>query len=237
MLAAADLHWWYRGRRRIVRAELDTLGLPPAARLLDAGCGGGQTLDVLSEFGTAIGIDPDADSVTRARSRGHEATVAALPELPFDDGAFDACTCLDVLEHLDDDASALGELARVIVPGGGLLVTVPAYEALWSEHDEANEHVRRYRARTLKPLALRTGWEIERLTYFNMLLLAPAAIVRVAARYRRRPRSTAASELDFTPRALNSALEMPLRAEAALLRCGGRLPVGLSLLAVLRRRP
>jgi hypothetical protein len=70
-----------------------------------------------------------------------------------------------------------------------------------------------------------------------MLLLAPAAIVRVAARYRRRPRSTAASELDFTPRALNSALEMPLRAEAALLRCGGRLPVGLSLLAVLRRRP
>src|SRR4051812_4483357 len=218
MLAAADLHWWYRGRRRIVRVELEALGPPPGARLLDAGCGGGQTLDVLREFGAAIGIDPDADCVARARaaprgrgrgspgtpapppraprarapprarSRGHEAAVAALPELPFDDGAFDACTCLDVLEHLSDDESALAELARVTAPAGGLLVTVPAYEALWSEHDRANEHLRRYRAHTLKPLAPRTGWEIERLTYFNTLLLAPAAIVRVAGRYRRRAR-------------------------------------------------
>jgi SAM-dependent methyltransferase len=237
MLAAADRHWWYRGRRRIVRAQLEGLGLPPAARLLDAGCGGGQTLDVLSDFGVATGIDPDDDSVALARLRGHEVLIAALPELPFDDGTFDACTCLDVLEHLTDDASALAELARVTAPAGGLLVTVPAYEALWSEHDEANEHVRRYRARTLKPLVLRTGWEVERLTYFNTLLLAPAAIVRLAGRYRRRPSSAVASELDFTPPALNGALEVPLRAEAALLRCGGRLPVGLSLLAVLRRRP
>jgi len=236
MLAAADLHWWYRGRRRIVRVELEALGPPPGARLLDAGCGGGQTLDVLREFGAAIGIDPDADCVARARARGHEAAVAALPELPFDDGAFDACTCLDVLEHLSDDESALAELARVTAPAGGLLVTVPAYEALWSEHDRANEHLRRYRAHTLKPLAARTGWEIERLTYFNTLLLAPAAIVRVAGRYRRRPRPAAVSELNFTPRVLNGALELPLRAEAALLRCGARLPVGLSLLAILRRR-
>jgi SAM-dependent methyltransferase len=235
MLAAADIHWWYRGRRRIVRAELEALDLPATARLLDAGCGGGQTLDLLDEFGGPIGIDPDAESVALARSRNHEVAIAALPDLPFDDDTFTACTCLDVLEHLEDDEAALAELARVTVASGALLVTVPAYEALWSAHDEANEHLRRYRARTLKPLALRTGWSVERLTYFNCLLLPPTAAVRLAGRYRRR--SAAASDLHLTPRALNGALEMPLRVEAALLRRGGRLPAGLSLLGVLRRQP
>jgi SAM-dependent methyltransferase len=235
MLAAADIHWWYRGRRHIVRAKLEALDLPATARLLDAGCGGGQTLDLLEEFGRPIGIDPDAESVALARLRDHEVAIAALPDLPFDDDTFTACTCLDVLEHLEDDDAALAELARVTVASGALLVTVPAYEALWSEHDEANEHLRRYRAGTLKRLALRTGWSVERLTYFNCLLLAPAAAVRLVGRYRRR--SAAVSDLHLTPRALNGALEMPLRVEAALLRCGGRLPAGLSLLGVLRRQP
>jgi SAM-dependent methyltransferase len=236
MLASADVHWWYRGRRRIVRAELEALELPRPARLLDAGCGGGQTLDLLDDFGRPTGIDPDVGSIALSRARGHDVAVAALPDLPFDDGTFTACTCLDVLEHLADDEAALAELARVTAASGALLVTVPAYELLWSEHDEANEHRRRYRAGTLKRLALRAGWSVERLTYFNSLLLAPAAAVRLASGYRRR-RSPDVSDLDLTPRALNRALEMPLRAEAALLRCGGRLPAGLSLLAVLRRQP
>src|SRR4051794_25121572 len=107
MLAAADIHWWYRGRRRIVRAELEALDLPATARLLDAGCGGGQTLDLLEEFGRPTGIDPDAESVALARSRNHEVAIAALPDLPFDDDTFTACTCLDVLEHLEDDEAAL----------------------------------------------------------------------------------------------------------------------------------
>jgi SAM-dependent methyltransferase len=236
MLAAADEHWWYRGRRRIVRAELERLGLPPDARLLDAGCGSGQLLDLLSEFGRPVGVDPDLESVACAAARGRDVIAAGLPELPFPDATFAACTCLDVLEHLPDDTAALAELARVTRPGGALLVTVPAYESLWSSHDEANEHLRRYRARNVRALAQRAGCITERVTYFNTLLLAPAAIVRLAERLRRRPRAATASDLDLTPRALNGALEVPLRIEAALLRHGGRLPAGLSLLAVLRRQ-
>jgi len=236
MVAAADDHWWYRGRRRIVRVELETLDLAPGARLLDAGCGAGQTLDLLRDFGAATGIDLDADCVALATARGHDALVAALPDLPFADGTFDACTCLDVLEHIGDDEAALAELARVTAAGGALVVTVPAYEALWSAHDVANEHVRRYRARMLRPLADKTGWRIERLTYFNSVLLAPAALVRLAGRLRRRPRAPEHSDLHLTPASLNGALELPLRFEAALLRSGGRLPAGLSLLAVMSRR-
>lgn len=236
MLAAADLHWWYRGRRRIVRDALETLELPPTSRLLDAGCGGGQTLDLLAEFGSAIGIDPDARSVALARARDHDAAVAAMPNLPFDDDTFAAVTCLDVLEHLDEDSAALVEIARVTRPRGALVVTVPAYEALWSAHDEANQHKRRYRARTLHALATRSGWCVERTTYFNSLLLPAAALVRVARRFGSSgDAGDEGSELALTPRPLNGMLEMPLRAEAALLRRGARLPAGLSLLAVLTR--
>jgi SAM-dependent methyltransferase len=236
MLAAAESHWWYRGRRRIVRAELDALKMAPGARLLDAGCGSGHTLDLLSAYGDSLGIDPDQESVTRTAARGHRALVGALPSLPFEDGTFTATTCLDVLEHIEDDDAALAELRRVTAPGGALLVTVPAYAALWSSHDVANEHVRRYRAGTLRALAGRVGVRIERLTYFNSLLLPAAAAVRLAERARRRvPERT--SHLALTPPSLNSALELPLRVEAALLRAGARLPAGLSLLAVLRREP
>jgi SAM-dependent methyltransferase len=233
MLAAADLHWWYRGRRRIVRDELAALELAPGAALLDVGCAGGQTLELLGAYGHAVGVDPDAASVAAARARGHECFVAGLPELPFDDESFAAGTCLDVLEHLPDDQCALLELARVTARDGALLVTVPAYEALWSEHDRANEHFRRYRAGTLRPLAQRCGWTVERMTYFNTLLLPAAAAVRVTERFRRSP---GASDLALTPSSLNAALELPLRMEAAVLRHGGHLPAGLSLLAVLRRR-
>ena len=233
MLAAADVHWWYRGRRRILRAELEALGIDGCARLLDAGCGAGQTLALLAQFGEAIGVDPDARSVQLARAHGRHAVVGALPSLPFADEAFSACTCLDVIEHLDDDLAALLELRRVTAAGGALLVSVPAYQALWSAHDEANEHRRRYSARRLRALARAAGWEVERLTYFNSLLLPAVATVRLSERLRHR--QVARSDLDLTPGSLNGLLELPLRIEAAYLRTGARLPAGLSLLAVLRR--
>jgi SAM-dependent methyltransferase len=235
MLAAADVHWWYRGRRRILRAELEALDIPPGSRLLDAGCGSGQTLALLAEFGDVTGIDPDERSVTLAVARGRRAVVAALPELPYADETFAVSTCLDVLEHLDDDRAALIELRRVTAPDGALLVSVPAYPVLWSDHDIANEHVRRYRAAGLRSVVGSAGWTVARLTYFNALLLPAAATVRLAGRLRRSTRPPGHSDLDLTPGALNGLLELPLRLEAAYLRTGARLPAGLSLLAVLRR--
>ncbi len=234
MLDLDEHHWWYRGRRVIVRSEIDRLGLSAGARVLDAGCGSGRTLEDLAEYGTVSGIELDPQAAEFAASRGcGEVKVGRLEELPWDDGSFDLITCLDVLEHIPDDRGALTELRRVCRFGGRMLLTVPAYQALWSLHDAANHHYRRYSRRGLRLVALEAGWQLVRLTSFNSILLPVAAAVRLAQRHRR-PDSTYNPELNLGPAWLNSVLERPLRLEARWLDRGGTLPAGLSLLAVLQ---
>jgi SAM-dependent methyltransferase len=233
MLEVDEHHWWYRGRRRIIRAELDRLTLPPGALLLDAGCGSGRTMEDLVEYGRVYGleVDPDATEIARARGVG-EVLPGRLEDLPFDDAMFDLITCLDVLEHVPDDRLALRELRRVTKPGGWLLATVPAYPALWSLHDRINHHYRRYERRTLREAALDAGWIVRRVTFFFSFLLAPAALVRLAQRHRAEDHYK--PDLTIGPAWLNTILEQPLRIEASWLARGATLPAGLSLLAMIQ---
>jgi SAM-dependent methyltransferase len=242
MLDHDERHWWYRGRRRIVCDVVARLGVPPDARVLDAGCGSGRMLDELARsFAYVDGIELSEEGVALARGRaGGRADVrrGRVEELPWPEETFDLVLSLDVVEHTPDDRATLRELRRVTKPGGALLLTVPAYQALWSRHDVVNHHFRRYDRRMLRALAAETGWAIERMTSFNALLLGPAAAVRLAQRVRHGADgggTAPASELALTPPRLSPLLELPLRAEAAWLRDGARsLPAGLSLLAVLR---
>lgn len=234
LLAADEYHWWYRGRRLIIRAELDRLPLRAGARVLDAGCGSGRTLQDLRAYGEVSGIELSDLAAEHARGRElGEVRVGSVERLPWEDRSFDLVTCLDVLEHTPDDAVVLRELRRVTKPGGWLLVTVPAYPALWSTHDIVNHHYRRYTRRTLRRAATDAAWSVDRLTSFNSLLLPAAAAVRISQRYRRRHHNDHVSELHVGRRWLNGVLERPLRLEAALLRRGHTLHAGLSLLAVL----
>jgi SAM-dependent methyltransferase len=234
MVALDDRHWWYRGRRRVVMAEIERLTLPPRPMLLDAGCGSGRMLDELVQLGIAFGIDSSAWALAAARARGHsDVALGTVEQMPYPDGAFDLVTCLDVLEHTPDHERTLTELRRVTAPGGHLVITVPAYQSLWSAHDEANRHFRRYRRGTLREAALAAEWEIVRDTHFNSVLLPPAALVRLARKIGggRGKRS----ELSFTPAWLDGLLASPFRLEAGLIRRGFRLPAGLSVLGVLRK--
>jgi len=228
-----ESHWWYRGRLRIVLREVERLAIPSGARILDAGCGSGRVLDALAQFGQVTGVDLSSAAVAAASARGHErVSRAPIEELPFEDSRFHLVTCLDVIEHTDDDCGALRELLRVTRPGGHLLVTAPAYQALWSAHDVRNEHRRRYTRGGLRQVAASVGWELVRDTHFNTLLLAPAAAVRLAGRVREGRRR---SELALTPQWLTPVLELPLRLEAAYLGRGGSLPAGLSVAALFTR--
>lgn len=237
MLAVDERHWWYRGRRRVIRAELDKLPLPADARVLDAGCGSGRTLQELADYGEVSGIELNSDAAELARSRGlGEVRIGALEHLPWEDETFDLVTCLDVVEHVPDDVAALVELLRVTRRGGWLLITVPAHQALWSRHDEANHHYRRYSRASLRGAALAAGWKVTRITAFNSLLLAPAAAVRITQRHRG-SRNGHSNALEIPPAPLNEALERPLTLEARWLAAGHTFPLGLSLLTLLRRPP
>ena len=235
-----ERHWWYRGRRAVLEAVLDGLGLPAGgdARILDAGCGSGRNMVALARRGAVTGVELAEQSLEAARARGLGPVLPGSLDdpLPFADGAFDLAVALDVLEHVADDGAALRELARVVAPGGRLLVTVPQYGWLWGEHDVLAHHHRRYTRATLLRRAADAGFEPERVTGFNAVLLPAIAVARLVQRARRRAQP--ASDLGRTPQgAVNGALERVIRAEAALIGRRRDLPAGVSLLAVLRRQP
>lgn len=229
--------WWYRGRRRIVMEVIRSLPLPRPARVLDAGCGSGRTMEELATLGEAVGLEPSPASLEVARSRGvGEVVEGSLSAAPFADHSFDLATALDVIEHIDDDRGALAELRRVVRPGGFLVVTVPAYPSLWGPHDVANQHRRRYTRAGLLDAARSAGWQPVRTTHFNSILLPPAAAVRRLRQLLPQDGAEARSELNLTPAWLDDLLERPMRAEARLIATGRRIPAGLSLLAVLTWR-
>jgi len=238
-------HWWFAGTRRVV---LDVLARhlpaddrPP--RLVDVGCGTGGTTVRLARLGRAVGVDLAPAALTLARERGKAADPAPLwlradaAGLPLATGWADAVTLLDLLEHTDDERPVLAEALRVLRPGGLLLVTVPALPALWSEHDEALHHRRRYRRSGLKNVLEDQGVEIQLLTHYNSLLLPAVAVARGLGRLRRavRPRGgPPESDLALPPGPINRLLAGLLASERHLIR-RTRLPLGVSLLAVGRR--
>ena len=186
----------------------------------------------LTAHGTVTGVELSSVSVEIARRRGvGDVLEGSILEMPFPAESFDLAVSLDVIEHLDDDLRALKELRRVVVPGGRLLVTVPAYQWLWSGHDEINHHHRRYTRRSLLDVARQAGWKCARTTYFNSLLLPVAILLRALDPLSSK---TTESSLDLwvPPRPANWLLERPLTLEAAVIGHGGRIPAGLSLLTV-----
>ena len=226
-----DRHWWFRGRRAVIRSLLGRVDLPQQARILDAGCGTGRNLQEYAALGRAQGVEPSQTAVDFCREQGLDVTCAGLEEMPFEEGAFDLVCASDVLEHIEDEAGALRELRRVVAPGGHFVATVPAYEWMWSHHDQRHHHVRRYTRRRLLRAVDGGSWQPVLATYFNTLLLPPIAAVRAAQRLRPAPART---DYELTPRALGMALELPMRVEARLIAAGVRLPAGLSVGLVCR---
>jgi SAM-dependent methyltransferase len=231
---AEDRHWWYQGRRRVLERVIARLGLPAQARILDAGCGSGRNMVDLAHHGSVTGVELSPTSVQLARDRdAGEVLEGSVLDMPFDEGSFDLSVSLDVIEHLEDDIGALRELRRVTKQGAPLLVTVPAYQWLWSGHDEINHHHRRYNRRTLLAAAEAAGWREDSSAHFNSLLLPVAIALRALERFKP---STTKSSLDLwvPPAPLNWALRQPLNLEAAVIGRGGSIPAGLSLLTVFR---
>lgn len=236
-----DKHWWFVGRRRLLLKLLGRVFRPADSNapreILDVGCGTGTMLQHLSAYGNTTGADADAEAVYFCRRRGLE-NVLQLTDatLPFERGAFDLVTMLDVLEHIDDDLGMLGEVFRVLKPDGLLLATVPAYRFLWGAQDEISHHKRRYRAKELEARLEQAGFSLLKLSYFNTLLFPFIAAIRLGRKIV--PGQPAELKSDFTltnAGFLNQLLASIFAWERHLITRFD-LPFGVSIVALARKR-
>lgn len=229
-----ERHWWFVGRRRIVFDLIDSHVSPPV-RILDAGCGAGFTTAALAVFGEVAAFDMAPEAIDCAARKAPVVKLGTITAIPYADGCFDMVTALDVLEHEEDEATALGELSRVLKPGGILVITVPACRFLWSPHDEVNGHKRRYSAGELRAKLRQGGFEILKLSYYNALLFVPIALARFfRCRFpaRQEPKLSDFSVLHRKP--VNAILSAIFSLERHLLRYVD-LPFGVSLVCVAER--
>ena len=144
-------------------------------QVLDVGCGAGNMIHHLSRYGTVKGIDNNPIPLKVAHQRGYDAQQASAEDIPFPDGSFDLVAALDLIEHCPDDLPVLLQCYRVCAPGGHIIITVPAFQWLWSHNDVIDHHYRRYTAGQLRALLDHVGLQVLRMTYNNTLIFPLAA--------------------------------------------------------------
>lgn len=227
-----NTYWWFVGTRNVIERRLrQALRGRAGLRILDLGAGSGIMMDRLGDLGTVVGLDLAVSSARFCRDKGHLALVADAGLLPFPDGGFDAVIAADVIEHTPDDERVVRELARVIRPGGVVIVNVPAFMLLWSHHDEAIGHYRRYRRDSLLPLLSRSGFAIETWSYVNFFVFPLFLAARLAQRVFRPRSRPAAADYPWVPGPVNRLFVALLDLEGHLIDRLA-LPVGTSVLAV-----
>lgn len=173
-------YWWFVARNQIVKSIIENrTDLPNGANVLDVGCGTGGFAKLISDRFNPICMDTSPIAIDYCRKRGitqlYETTLDDFPAKSVD---FSAITMLDVIEHIEDDASVVAKAFEILPANGWFIATVPAYQRLWSKHDEIHLHYRRYNRTDFENLLKNAGFSIKYSSYFNTILFAPAIIKR-----------------------------------------------------------
>lgn len=227
-------HWWFAGRRALFSNIIKKLNLPPDADILDVGTSTGANLQLLRDLGfTRItGLDQSPVAIQFCAGRGFgEVRLGDACALPFPDASFDLVLATDIIEHVDDDLRALGELRRVLKPGKPLLLTVPTFQALWGLQDEVSHHKRRYRLGQLLSKLREANLSAQQHFYFNYLLFLP---ILVSRRLMRVLKLRVDSENQINTEWLNRALMLLFRLDVTSAPWL-RPPFGVSALVVATR--
>ena len=173
-----DIHWWHKAKRKLVSLLLEKYLNGKPSKILDIGCGTGKNLEVFSKFGQVFGIDNSTDAIAFCKKRGLKGvTLGSIEKIPYKNSSFEIITALDVLEHVDD-SKALREISRILKKEGVLIITVPAFQWLWSKWDEVLYHKRRYTEKTLSKILKNNGFKIVKTSYIYSFLVLPSLIIR-----------------------------------------------------------
>jgi SAM-dependent methyltransferase len=225
-----EKHWWWRAREDLILETIERLR--PAGEsgvILDVGCGDGLFFDKLERFGRVEGIEMDPIGVTPGGPWAGRIRIQPF-DSSFEPGQrYDLVLLLDVLEHFPDPANRLRRAIELLVPGGAVVVTVPAFPALWTSHDELNRHFIRFTARSLSSVASEAGARVESCAYFFHWMFP----LKLAAHLKESMRPVTPQPPRIPPRWMNNALYRLSRWEHRALG-RWRVPFGSSLIAVLR---
>jgi len=225
-----ETNWWF-GARRDLMVYFIPRGADKKLRpgILDVGCGSGGNLLLFSKIGKAVGIDNSETAVSVCKKKGLEAILGTATSLKFRANYFDVVVLADILEHLDNPQKAVAESFRVLKRGGTLIATVPAYNWLYSYHDLANGHKKRYSKNEL--MELFGGRYIQRISYLFSFALLPVIIMRSLNQI------TAKKEVDDSsvPPVINGLLSSLSKIELDLIKKGVSLPMGTSIFCVVRK--
>jgi len=227
------VHWWFIGRRTIIRDVVSRMQLPQTAKILEVGCGPGGNLKMLKDFGFVKAFEMNEDAINMARqqtSNNFDIKVGSCPDhIPFEGELFDLICMFDVLEHIEEDSKTLLALKKLLKDNGKLLITVPAYQWLYGAHDKLLHHKRRYSLNELRRRVKNSGYKIEKISYFNSILFPIALAVRL---YERIFSGAKPSGGGMPNKLVNYLLCSLFKSEKYLLRFL-RLPYGVSLIAIL----
>jgi SAM-dependent methyltransferase len=228
-------HWWFVARRKIIESVIKKLDLGPSPHILDVGCGIGDNLALLSKYGDVVSMERDDNALSKARARNIGRVVKGeFPDEIAKDVSQenDLIVMLDVLEHIDDDSRCLAILKNWTMDNGKLLITVPAYQFLWTKHDDQHHHKRRYTVNKLKRVLSENGWYVEYISYFNTFLFPLALIYRIKQKIFP---SAEMNDLGLPNKYINSLFEFIFALERNFI--GTYLfPFGLSIIAIAQKK-
>jgi SAM-dependent methyltransferase len=232
----AEVYWWFVGRRAILECLLRRFAKRSRVAV-DAGCGSGRNMQLLSHYSDwVMGFDRSPVALELAASHGFPITCAEGEAIPLADSCVDLLSALDVLEHMDDDMRALNEFHRVLASEGFLLMTVPAYRFLWSEHDEALMHRRRYIASELHIKLTCSGFRVLKRSYAVFFAFFPIVFYRLFRGFFPKDPFAPRASYVMLPALLNKLLIGLLRIEAWMMRAIN-LPWGTSIIILAQKVP
>jgi SAM-dependent methyltransferase len=230
MYVNEDVHWWHVARRLILQKVLDqSFQDKKPDRILEVGCGSGGNLQMLKEYGSIFAMELDDEARSMANKRNIcNVKKGELPNnIPFENG-FDLICMLDVLEHIDDDLAALQTLRSKLNQKGKIFITVPAYKFLWSDHDVASHHKRRYVKKQITNLVSKSGLKVKYSTYFNTFLFPVIASIRTIDSIFNK---SSTSNVNLPSKFLNNLLIKIFSSEKVLLPKMS-FPFGVSILLI-----
>lgn len=232
-------HWWFLVRKKIIAERIRTLLRNPAnLQSLNVGAATGATSDMLTEFGSVMSIEYDATCTEFAKTyMTTPIEQGSILGLPYEANQYDLVTALDVIEHVEDHQLAVQELWRVCKPGGHIVITVPAYSFLWSEHDVINHHFRRYTLNELIALFQHLPGKLIYKTYYNSFLFIPIAAYRLLLNGWKKWQGKAGKstikydyEILGTEGWINKLLSGIFHIDYYLMKNGIRFPAGVSIM-------